>query len=415
MATLRPLALLILTLAGPAVAPASADESLLTLTSGLVLRGEARAVEGGWELVQATGTRHLPAGAVVAVAEADAVERDWHDRRRALRRAPAAERVPLAAWALEVGLYGQALEELDRILDEAPDEPGALALLTRPDLPVRVPALEPPGAAGVPALLDYAARCPASLQELVVARLAELPLVEQRGLPERLADELVHAESNRRRFAALALRRLYPGLSLRALTRATLVDPAEPVRVQAALALGDSGDEAVVDPLARLLESDSATLRTRAAAALGLTGQLAAVEPLALRLAAARPSAGGSPLAPRGTIFVGRQISFVQGFEAEIASNAAIGDPLIGVVQEGATLDAKVFGSSGGGGVSFATESRALRHALARLTGAEVADTNAAWKAWWRDAGRDWVAAWRRAMDDQRAPVERPSVATDRR
>jgi len=399
-----------LTLACLLAGAARADDSLLTLGNGLVLRGEAEAVAGGWRLTRASGTSLVPAELVVAVADADEVEAAWRERRRALRHATPAERVPLAAWSLEVGLYRQALSELDSILEQAPDEPAALALLARDDLPVVVPALEPADLRGLPGLLDYAARSPAALQELAVARLGELPLGEQRGLPERLTAELSHADGNRRRFAALALRRLFPGLSLGALTCAALVDPSEPVRVQAALALADSGDEAVVDPLARALESDSSTLRTRAAAALGLVGQLAAVEPLALRLTTLSPSGRGGALVPRGTLFVGRQISYVQGFEAELASNAAIGDPLIGVVQEGVTLDARVFGTSGGG-VSYTAETATLRRSLARLTGAEVGDSNAAWKRWWRGVGQEWVAAWRRAQLDQAASVECPSVA----
>ena len=96
-------------------------------------------------------------------------------------------------------------------------------------------------------------------------------------------------------------------------------------------------------------------------------------------------------------MFVGRQVSFVQDFDAEIATNAAIAAPVIGVAQEGATLDVRVHGVSGGSGgpglaYSYATETKSLRRALAEITGAEVRDNNPAWREWWETRGQDWLA-----------------------
>jgi len=385
-----------------AVTPAAAQQAapddhqpiaqrLLTLHGGLVVRGTTRADDGRWSWKRDGAWVDLPLGAVVSVRDEDDARAELSVRRRELRKAAPAERVPLVEWMLETGFYTEGLGELDRMLAEGPDDPATLSLLDRDDLPVRVPRLGTEESGDVAGLLDYAARSPASLQELVVRELSRLPLAERRSLQPQLTAGLVSRESLRRRFSALALRRLFPGFSVDELTRRAVLDPADEVRIQAALALRDTGEESVVDPLARALASTSSTVRTHAAQSLGLTGFAAAVEPLALRLSTLSPGGGGGQVAPRGTIFVGRQIAYVQGFNAEIATNAAIADPLIGTLQEGVTLDAKIFGASGGGGYTYSHETKQLRRSLAKLTGADVRDTNDAWKQWWKTSGEGWV------------------------
>jgi hypothetical protein len=369
---------------------------LLTLRGGMVVRGSTRQDDGRWSWKKGGDWLPLPLGAVVSARAENEALGELSDRRRPLRKATAAERVPLVSWMLTTGLYSEALGELDRLLAESPDEPGVLALLDRRDLPVRAPSWNAADESSLEALLDYAARSPASLQELVVRQLAALPLAERRDLQPLLAARLGRSQALGRRFCALALRRLFPGFSVEELTRRAVLDPVEEVRVQAALALRDTGEESVIDPLARALGSASSTVRTHAAQSLGLSGFAAAVEPLALRLTTLKPGGGGGQLAPRGTIFVGRQIAYVQGFEAEVASGAVIVDPLIGTLQEGATLDVKVYGSSGGG-YTYTHETKQLRGSLAKLTGADVRDTNGAWKQWWASNGEAWMRDHREA------------------
>jgi hypothetical protein len=371
---------------------------LLTLQGGLVLRGTTRFELGRWSWKRDGEWTPLPLGAVVSARTEKEALAELSKRRQPLRKAAAALRVPLVEWMLQTGLYTEALGELDRMLGEAPDDPAVLALLARNDLPVRVPAWSSGDAESMKALLDYAARSPASLQEMVVRELEPLPLAELRELQPLLTAGLTSRESQRRRFSVLALRRLFPGFSVNELTRRAVLDPVEEVRVQSALALRDTGEESVIDPLARALGSSSSVVRTHAAQSLGLTGFAAAVEPLALRLMTLAPSGGGGQVAPRGTIFVGRQIAYVQDFDPEVATNATIADPIIGTIQEGVTLDVKIFGSSGGG-YTFAHETRHLRRSLSRLTGADVKDTNGAWKHWWNTVGQEWVQAHRKAVE----------------
>jgi len=153
------------------------------------------------------------------------------------------------------------------------------------------------------------------------------------------------------------------------------------VRRSAALALRDAHEEGLILPLVTALGSTSSTARTFAAESLGTMGYDAAVPALVQRLITL-PTAGGSGdfSAPRSSIFVGRQISYVAGFDVEVAQNAAIGKPLVGVIQDGATLDVAVMGVSS---TTYVTESSTLRASLQKLTGANPGNSVQAWKTWW--------------------------------
>ena len=166
-------------------------------------------------------------------------------------------------------------------------------------------------------------------------------------LRDRLSRALTSPRSGNRAFAALALRRL-PGPELELeLLRRTLVDPAPEVRRAAGLAVRDSGDEALFTACLQALDHRTSVIRQHAAEALGTLGRAEAVEPLVqhlVRIGQGSGSASGSA-APRGSVFVGTQRAYVQDFDAAIANNAAIADPVIGVISEGATLDVRVLGS----------------------------------------------------------------------
>jgi len=386
-------------------------ERLLHLASGPVLRMRSRRVSGAWEVLDDGHWVSLPEGSVLSSRLEHRVLAEYGQRRKALAsRAAHPERLAFAGWCFDEGLYTEGLAELDRLLTDDPDHVGALLLLARPALPFALPEWCVSGSDWPAGLVRYGGDAPRALQELVVRELGRSRQDER--VPAQLGASLRSPDPGERAFAALAARRLYPeGIAMPELLRRALLDPNGEVRLAAALALRDTGEEGVAVPFVRALESSSSVLRTHAAQGLGVLRFPVVAEPLAARLASLGTSAGGEGRrAPASHIFVGRQIAFVQDFEAEVATSAVIAKPRIGVVQEGATLDVRVQGISGSGGSEVAagytqaSESRALRHALAQVTGAEVRDSNAAWCAWWEAQGPAWLAA-------HRPPVEAAEFA----
>jgi hypothetical protein len=319
------------------------------------------------------------------------------------------------------GLYEEALLLLDAVLEQAPDQPEALALLRRDDLPIAIPSphalvgdgartraadddsgagageAPDPQAAARARLLDFAGAAPPALREMAVERMRELDGEAALSLRASLRACLTDAEAGRRAMAALALRRLHADggeldeAELGELLRRAVRDVAEDPRRQAALALRDAGEPALMLPVLRALESESPALRTHAAEALGLMGHAEAVEPLVERLLTLPATGGGGGYhAPRAHIFVGRQIAFVQDFDVEVAQNAAIGNPRIGTLQEGATLDVRVLGASTSSGYGYAREAAAIRGSLERLTGVRAGSSKTSWKAWWAANKEQW-------------------------
>jgi len=364
---------------------------LLHARGGGVLRADSRRVEGGWEY-RRQGEHEwiaLPEGVVESVRlESEALD-ELRSRRAALGRASGGALVGLSEWALSEGLYDEGLDLLDDVLKDDPDQPAALGLLRRDDLPFRLPSATDGSAEE---LLKFAGAAPPALREMAVTRMLTLP--DQPALRAALQVRLTDRSSATRAMATLALRRLAVSepcveVELQELLRRAARDMSPEVRQGAALALRDAHEEGLVLPLVAALSSPSSTLRAHAAESLGLMGYDAAVPALVQRLVTL-PAQGGAGefSAPRSSIFVGRQIAFVQGFDVDVAQNAAIGDPEIGVLQEGASLDVAVMGASG---TSYVAESAALRGALERLTGAKPGNSVAAWKSWWDKNAARWA------------------------
>jgi len=392
-ASLNAFRLAFVVLAVPALAAQDlpAARRLLHAAGGGVLRAESRCTEGRWEYRRERETTWTPLSPGVVVAarlESEALD-EWRGKRAASRRAAAGERVAACSWALDEGLLKEALEGLDEVLLADPDQPEALALLHGPAVPLAMPADDQE------ALVQYASAAPPAVRELAVARMLELP--DRAALRAALLGRLAGRTSGERAAAALGLRRAWgeeaPAAApeLQELLLRAVRDVSPDVRHAAALALRDAHEEGLILPLVTALGSTSAAIRTDAAEALGLMGYTAAVPALVERLVTLPAAGGGGGYsAPRSHVFVGRQIGFVQGFDVDVAQNAAIGDPEIGTLQEGATLDVAVFGISGPG---YSAESTALRGSLERLTGAKPGSSVAAWKSWWQENKAQWAPA----------------------
>lgn len=301
------------------------------------------------------------------------------------------QRVQLASWMIDQGLYSEAFAELDRVLEVDPDHKQAIAAL--PDGLMPVPTIDVEadqlGAARA-ALYTFGAGASPCGREYAVRELRsggnrELVVTE-------LATELTSQSLRRRSFAATALGRLQPGAELKNLLIHAILDPSEEARRSSAQAVAATQDPAVLAPMIRALSSNSSRVRTQAAEALGNAGMEHAVEPLMLHLSSlnAAQASNAKRRVPHGYIFTGTQYAYVQDFDVEVAQFQAVADPQVNVLIEGEVLDAGVHSI---GEYAFTYESRVVRSSLAQLTNETPGYTNRAWLSWWEDHQGDWKTA----------------------
>lgn len=292
-----------------------------------------------------------------------------------------------SAWSARLGT--EALRLVDDALELEPDFGPALAFVAeireslRLDLPLPAPPevweLEPLELeAAIGATLDRAGRLPRAAREVAVWRLGEAAHGEyvQATALAKLRDR----QPSTRGFAALALRRLAPGEFPDAMIERSLLDSDADTRRQASLALALVGDPAVAAPAVRALSAKNPKLRLHAAQSLGSLGYAAAIPPLANALLA--QDSGSIQPPPRNHVFFGTQSAYVQDFDVEVATGSSIADPVINTLVEGAVLDVRVIGVSGGG-VSGTAHRRALKQSIEQLAGVELGSQKRHWKKWW--------------------------------
>ncbi|HVS11760.1 MAG TPA: HEAT repeat domain-containing protein, partial [Planctomycetota bacterium] len=227
-----------------------------------------------------------------------------------------------------------------------------------------------------------------AVRELLVRRLAEVEGPE--ALEERLAKLLGSHSTRLRSLAALGLRRLFPGREVKRLVVRAVLDGSDSGRLEASLALRASGEPAVILPVVRALESTNVRVRVNSAEALGNMGFEAAVPALITRLASLSnaPAPAGTGVGGRGYIFVGSQVAYVQDFDVEVAQFQAAADPQVNVLTEGSVLDVRAIGVTI---ESVAFESRRVRGALQRLTGANPGNSSKSWLDWWETNKGRWI------------------------
>jgi hypothetical protein len=365
-----------------AQAPTEAQR-ILHLRSGDTVRGRMRPTDAGWEYLR--GREWTPVeGRLVERVE---LERDVLARARELERhvdrRKCETRVPYADWLLREGLLAEGLEQLDLVLEIEPDQPQARALIARLAGKIVAPGS---GEAGLAEAVRAAAVGPRTLQELAVISLAARDPKD--AVLSALRDALGSHSLRIRSFAALAIRRIEPVAATKELVTRAVLDGSAQVRRECSLALRDVRDEAVTLPVLRALGSKTSQVRENAIDALGAMNYPAAIEPLVARLGAlaASSGSGGAWKAPASHIFVGRQHAYIQDFDVEVAQGAAVADPQVNTLVDGAVLDVRVIGVSE---MTVAVESRKVRTALEKLTGARPGDTNRAWLQWWDSTGKN--------------------------
>lgn len=363
---------------------------VLRLAGGQTIRVVSRCVDGQWSYKSKSGWKTLEAGAVRSAQLENRLVSEFRAKRGATDLHDVAKRAELAAWGARAGLTVEALAELEAILAQDPDQTLALETL-RSNWFFTVPALaradaDPAAArAAEDDLMRFGAAQTACGRELAVLELARH--TDKTALQSRLANELGSTFPTRRAFASLALRRMFPGAEAKPLMVHAVLDASADVRQSCALALKAANEPALCVPIVRALSSKSPAVRVRAAEALGVMGYAAAVEPLVARMAAAAPSGGDAGRLPHSYIFVGRQVSYVQDFDVEVAQFQAVADPQINVYVEGSVMDTAV---SGVLEVSWETESVAIGGALAKLTGEKPTRSAKAWLAWWEKNKDAW-------------------------
>jgi hypothetical protein len=385
---------------------------ILHLANGQTVRVVSRKAGDLWEYRSKDVWKSVPASRVERVAlEAD-VLRQWRALEaacdpvagRIVQRGDVSRSVELVRWALDAGLASEGLSVADAILAIEPDQPQLLAILEGSD-DVSVPSLDVAPAeiaAAQAALLRFGASMPPAVREYAVRELKRAGTTD--SMREELARELASNVTSRRSFAALALRRMFPGAEVKPLVLHAVLDPSAEVRQSASLALRAVDEPGVIVPIVRVLdESSSPSLRANAAEALGHMHYAAAVEPLMNRLIAANaPQSGGGSRIPHSSIFVGTQIAYIQDFDVEIAQASAIADPKINVLLEGASLEAAVQGVQQ---VSVSVEVATIRTALGRITGVNPGASSKDWIAWWQKNADAWRSADRSDPSKRAAPT----------
>jgi len=380
----------------PAEAPARSV--VLRLTDGRVLRVRARESAQGWEVRRGREWSTLPADLVARAANEADLLKEARNLERGVDRNDLVRRSMYASWLVEQGLQTEGLLELDRVLAADPDEPHARGVLEHANLPVALP--DPRQNVGT--FLELAAQAGPAVGEIAVQRMESMTSEgEIEALEEEILADLVDRDPRRRAFAALALRRLFPGRHADSLLSRALFDVSGDVRTSASLSLRALADESVVVPVLGALGSKHDKVRLHAAQALGTMNYAVAAQPLYHHLVALQSGSGS--LAPRSHIFVGNQRAYVQDFDVEVAQFQAIADPIINLLTEGVVLDVAVRGV-----VEYAVQAEraAVRRSLAQLTGANPGNTTAAWKDWWEEHGDEWTVA-DSSLDRPRSPFSR--------
>jgi len=159
------------------------------------------------------------------------------------------------------------------------------------------------------------------------------------------------------------------------LYKRAIFDKDEEVRQAAVDAVKATDAEDKIAPFVQALNSPFDSVRIHAAKALGALGDERAVGPLVARYQVV----GGSGQ----SVYISQvnQISFVRDFDVEVAQTSFIADPVIGVIQDGLTLNFRALSHSGTYDVY---EAPGYADALHKLTGKDFGEDPKAWLKWYR-------------------------------
>jgi len=370
---------------------ARSAERVLALADGRHLRGRTRQrADGVWELARGGEWHALEGVAVTSARLVSELLGELRTRRadQSRGRVPVHERLELAHWCESSGLVSEALEELDRALDDHPGDTRVERHLERfgervglafglPDRERLTNTEERERRAAVAAALATVARLGASGRHL-----AANALVRDAGweaVASELAQDVRRAGPLGRRLACEMLGRFAPGDETKVLYVRALLDTDAGVRAAGARALGRLVDEpALVAPIERALASSNPSVALHAAQALGFMATPAAKHAVARAILA--PPSSGRPAGPRAYVHIGTQHAYVQDFDVEVATAGSIADPQIGVLVEGSVLDVRVLSTV----IERTVVQRHLVLSAERLAGGPIGAGPQEWSAWAR-------------------------------
>jgi hypothetical protein len=197
---------------------------------------------------------------------------------------------------------------------------------------------------------------------------------QHRLRPLSIATRIKHPDVRLRAVGGLGA--LQSREALPPLYKAAIFDADESIRRAAVEAVKGIPAEGKIGPFVGALRSPFDPVRLHAIEALGWMGDPDAVGPLVARFEVA----GGSGQ----SVYISsmNQISYVQDFDVEVAQTSFIADPVIGVIQDGLTLNFRALAING---YFEVYEKPALRGALKTLTGKDLGDTPSDWAKWWRE------------------------------
>ena len=405
-ALLPTLAGLVGSLGLPGARPSSAD--VVTTRDGLRVEGRAERLDPAtWRVVTAEGEVRLPAAEVVDVVEGAHPRADLEARLAAL---PAEDTAGWFRVALEAQAEGQldiARRALERVLVLDPDHRAARRALgfERQDdrWLLREDALRERGLVlydghwRLPAEIEGASREVRALDEgardgrvaRLLARAAEGDAALARAVRLRLAgighaelldgalEALYDGRPAVRVVAAQALADLGDEAALRRLLFSAVRDTDGEVRREATEAARSLGHPDAAVPLIKALASENEHIVAHAAEALGALGDRRALAYVVKRL-----HSGGS--SPRSFVAFLNQISYVRDYDVEIAQASNIANPDVATLQEGVILDAHVLGAT----MTRTWIEPILVDAAGRLAGRSFADANEV-KAWYAEHEAD--------------------------
>jgi hypothetical protein len=345
--------------------------------------------------------------APLAFGDGAELEKAYRERAEALASDDATGHYQLGLWCSQKGLENEARLEFERVMAIEPDHAGARRelgyvkhhdrWLTRDEgmrakglvlhegrwlLPEEVRALLLPKSererrkVAQKKARDFLKKMTYGDPKVQRISMKALEGIEDGHKVEPLAYALRYPADHVREYAASELGRIKDRRALRPLVHRSLMDAAPTVRQAALTAVKAFDDPNLLAPYVSAMFSEKEALAMNAIAAVGEMDEVIGIEYLVYKL-----SAHGGGIS-RSSIYIANQLSFIQDFDVEVAQTAFIADPIVGILQEGAVLEARVIATER---TAWVVERQVIRRSLTKLAGVDLGDDAKVWAKWWKE------------------------------